>query len=314
MRGPYRAKPEPGSIGELVLRFRQSPRFLGWGPATTRKNDRILGDFMAQNGRMPVASLRRGDFIAMRDSLARTPSEANNWAKVIRGLLDYAVDLEMIPFNPAARVAKLKVPNPDGFRTWRDDEIAAFEAHWSRGSLPRRTFTLALCTGAARGDLVRLGWANVTVDRLRYRRQKTGAEVDIPILPALAEELTQIPRPQMTFLETQDGRVRSPTALATMFIRWCEAAGLKGKDASGHLLSLHGLRKAGARRFAEAGATEFQLMAWFGWTDIKQAALYTKKFSRARAADGMAEKLVPALSNVTRLVPRGTKSGQNKNK
>jgi hypothetical protein len=42
------------------------------------------------------------------------------------------------------------------------------------------------------------------------------------------------------------------------------------------------LRKLGAQRCAEAGATEHQLMALFGWANPKQAALYTKKANRAK--------------------------------
>ncbi len=308
-RAPYKAKPEPGSWGDLISQYRVSPRVLAWAQSTMKKNDRILGDFNAANGRAMVAGFRRGDFIRMRDSLARTPSEANNWAKVIRGLLDYAVDLEMIPYSPARTVPKLKVPNEDGFRTWRDDEIEAYVAHWPRGSLPHLTLTLALCTGAARGDLVELGWANLSGSRLRYRRRKTSASVDIPILPALEEALAMAPPSQMTFLETKDGRVRSPAALTVRFREWVIKAGLGGKDAHGHLLSLHGLRKAGARRAAEAGADAFELMAWFGWSSIQMAQHYAKAYSRARSADAMAEKLTGAKpGNVTRMVkkePRG---------
>jgi integrase len=288
-RGPYRTKPLPGSFAELILRYRQSPRVLAWGPATLRKNDRILAQFMDANARFMVADFRRGDFIALRDSMGKTPSEANNWAKVIRGMLDYAVDLEVIPFNPAARVKRLKVPNPDGYRTWRDDEIEAFQAHWPRGSLPRLTLTLALCSGAARGDLVRLGWPNVSGARLRYRRQKTGASVDIPILPALEDELTQVSGSQMTFLETRTGTVRSGWALGNLMARWVAEAGLGGKDASGHLLSLHGIRKAAARQDAERGGSPYDLMAKYGWTDIKQAEVYCRQFNRARGADRLAE-------------------------
>jgi integrase len=220
----------------------------------------------------------------------------------MRPLIDYAVELEMIPFNPLGRVKRLKVPNEDGFRTWRDDEIAAFEAHWPRGSLPRLTLTLALCTGAARGDLVRLGWPNVRGSRLSYRRLKTATAVDIPILPPLVEELSQIPEKQMTFLETKDGRVLSPAALTDQFRRWVIKAGLGGKDATGHHLSLHGLRKAGARRAAEAGSDAFELMAWFGWANIQMAQHYAKAYSRARSADAMAEKLAGSKpGNVTRM-------------
>lgn len=301
-RGPYKSTPPPGSIADLVLRYRMSPRVRAWGPLTKKKNDKVLGDFMAANGRAMVADLRRGDLIGMRDGMAHIPGEANNWLKVIRGLLAYAVDLEMIQHSPAERLPKLKMPNPDGYRTWREDEIAAYLAHWPLGSLPHTVLTLALNTGAARSDLVGLGWQNVHGARLRYRRGKTGVDVDIPILPPLAELLATLPHGRLTFLETQGGTVRSGTALATTFGEWVAAAGLGGKDASGHHLSLHGLRKAAARRFAEAGASPYDLCAWFGWTDIKQAMHYCKMYDRARASDAAAEKLnLTAPQKVTRM-------------
>ena len=69
-----------GSFGDLIQRYRQSPRMLSWGDATLRKNDRTLAQFLAANARFMVADFRRGDFISLRDSMARTPSEANNWS------------------------------------------------------------------------------------------------------------------------------------------------------------------------------------------------------------------------------------------
>src|SRR5215475_11320903 len=70
-------------------------------------------------------------------------------------------------------------------------------------------------------------------------------------------------------------RIRSKH-LATGFKRRCREAGI---DAD---LSAHGLRKLAATICAERGATEAQLMALFGWTTAKQAALYTKKINRAK--------------------------------
>lgn len=169
----YKAAPAAGTVADLVMRYRKSPRVLGWAYSTRVKFDGMLGRFMAANRLVMVADIRRGDILAARDELAATPGEANNWLKVISGLLDYGADIEMIPFNPARGIKRLKL-REGGFRSWREDEIAAFQAHWPAGSLPRLTFTLALCTGAARGDLVRLGPRNVSEDRIVFRRQKTG--------------------------------------------------------------------------------------------------------------------------------------------
>ena len=55
--------------------------------------------------------------------------------------------------------------------------------------------------------------------------------------------------------------------------------------------SAHGVRKIAATRAADAGATEAELMAIFGWTDPKMAALYTRTANRKRLADQAMEKL-----------------------
>jgi integrase len=62
-------------------------------------------------------------------------------------------------------------------------------------------------------------------------------------------------------------------------------------------LSAHGLRKLGAQRCAEAGATEHQLMALFGWTNPQQAAVYTKKANRAKLEAQAAALLQAQISN-----------------
>jgi hypothetical protein len=50
--------------------------------------------------------------------------------------------------------------------------------------------------------------------------------------------------------------------------------------------SAHGLRKMGATRAAENGATEHQLMAIFDWKILGQARVYTEKARRKALAAG----------------------------
>jgi integrase len=62
------------------------------------------------------------------------------------------------------------------------------------------------------------------------------------------------------------------------------AAGILNKSA-------HGLRKAAATRAAENGATVQELMAIFGWIDIKEAEIYTRAADRKRLAAQSMTKL-----------------------
>lgn len=56
--------------------------------------------------------------------------------------------------------------------------------------------------------------------------------------------------------------------------------------------SAHGLRKAGATRGAENGATDRQLMALFGWKDARMAGHCTRKADKRRLAADAAKLLV----------------------
>jgi integrase len=60
--------------------------------------------------------------------------------------------------------------------------------------------------------------------------------------------------------------------------QWCNDADLAE-------CSSHGLRKASATILAEAGATEHQLMAIFGWSDSKMAQHYMKAAQSKRIID-----------------------------
>jgi len=51
------------------------------------------------------------------------------------------------------------------------------------------------------------------------------------------------------------------------------------------------LRKAGAKKLAEAGATEYQLMSVMGWSNPAQAMKYIEAARRRKMATGAYDKL-----------------------
>ena len=80
--------------------------------------------------------------------------------------------------------------------------------------------------------------------------------VAAPILPVLAALIAAAPTGELTFIATESGRPFTKETFSTWFGKVCRTASYPG--------SAHGLRKAGARRAAEDGATEAQLNALFG--------------------------------------------------
>jgi integrase len=106
-----------------------------------------------------------------------------------------------------------------------------------------------------------------------------------PVFPPLRASIDATPTGHLVYLITEFGKPYGVKGFGNWFGRRCREAGLKPG------LSAHGLRKLGAVRCVEAGATEHQLMALFGWTTTKQAALYTRKVNRAQLDAGAAPLL-----------------------
>ncbi|MFT8898436.1 MAG: tyrosine-type recombinase/integrase, partial [Acetobacter sp.] len=149
---------------------------------------------------------------------------------------------------------------------------------------------LLLYTGQRRSDVVKMGSSSVSVNGIHLRQQKTSTELVKPIPEQLRIELDQWqPNGAGTFLATERGRPMSVNNFYNQFIDWCREAGLPPG------CSPHGLRKAAARRLAEAGCTTYQIAAITGHRSLSEVARYT------RAAEQM-ELARSAMSNLSRKV------------
>jgi len=86
----------------------------------------------------------------------------------------------------------------------------------------------------------------------------------------------------MTFICGVNGRPMVKEAFGNVFREWCNAAGVAK--------SAHGLRKAAATADAEAGYTDAELDAKFGWRGRKMASLYTGAANRERLSLAAAQR------------------------
>src|SRR5215472_14304487 len=136
----------------------------------------------------------------------------------------------------------------------------------------------------------------IEVQKLVFTETKGSSRIvkthELPILPPLRQSIGATQIGHLVYLVTAWGKPHSAKAFGNWFKKRCREAGLEG-------LSAHGLRKLGAQRCAEAGASEHQLMALFGWTNPQQAALYTRKASRARLEAAAAPLLAAQNQNTS---------------
>lgn len=189
--------------------------------------------------------------------------------------------------NPAREVRRLRyVKQP--FTPWAEDHIAAFCARWPVGSRERLALDLLLFTGQRRGDVIRLGRQHVQGGRIRLRQGKTGAALTLPIHPDLAASLAAIEHDHLTFLVTRDG---APFASGNAFFNWFKWATAKASLPAN--LSPHGLRKAAARRLAEAGCTPHEIAAVTGHATLAEVERYTRSADQARMAEAAMARITP---------------------
>jgi integrase len=154
----------------------------------------------------------------------------------------------------------------------------------------KRTFAfdLMLWTGQRGGDARVMGPQHVRNKRLIVTQEKTGATVSLPILAPLAQLIMAVRSSAMVFLLSEHGKPFSRKGFGNKFRQWCDEAGLPH-------CSAHGLRKAAARRFAEAGCSNQQIKAWTGHTTDSEVSRYTAAADQALLSNAAAELLMANL-------------------
>jgi integrase len=272
----------PGSINALVVAYYGSPEFKGLRPSTQTTYRGIIERFRNKHGEKMVAHLERKHVKAIIGGMSDRPQAANNLLDRLKTLMSFAVDIGMRRDDPTVKLSGFKT-NSDGWHTWTEDEIARYEARHPIGSKARLALALMLYTGQRRSDAVGMGWQFVSGDRIAVRQIKTSARLAIPMHPTLKDVLEASPRKNMTFLTTVQGKPYTPAGFGNWFRDRCDEAGLPQ-------CSAHGLRKAAARRMADAGCTNQQIKAVTGHKTDAEVSRYTAAADQERLATQAMQK------------------------
>jgi integrase len=303
----------PGSLWALTISYFQSADFRSMQPRTQRVYRNMIERFCEQQdkdghkfGDKPATTLRREHIVRLMAAKADKPEAANMLRRVLRAMMKCAVDIGMRADDPTRDVKALQ-SKTDGFHSWTEAEIEEFEATHPSGTRARLAFALLLYTGQRRSDVVRMGRQHVRDGFINVRQQKTRAELAIPLHPELLATLSKTPKENLTFLTTQFGQPFTSNGFGNWFREQCNAAGLPG-------CSAHGLRKAAARRLAEAGCTAHEIAAITGHASLKQVTHYTKAADQRRLASAAMEKAKTRTSTVkplSKFDKKGKKSVTN---
>jgi hypothetical protein len=209
-----------GTLGWLGAQYFASGEFRAMDPQSQSLIRRILescfrepisyagGDAM---GNCPLEHFTPRAVKHLRDLKAGKPAAANNRRKWLSAMFTWAIDQTppLAKTNPV-RDTKVIRYTSDGFHTWSDAEIAAFEKRHPIGTRARLAFALVMFTGARRSDVVLFGPASIVGGVLKFvpyktRRRRPEASFK-PWLPVLADIVAASPCGGETFLVNEYGK------------------------------------------------------------------------------------------------------------
>jgi integrase len=273
-------KASRGTLTWLWDQYRtKSGEWKGFSGSTRRQRENVMLGVLEKNGDTPIEEVTSKHIAEGRDRRAGTPTQSKCFMVIMRKLFAWALTELLVEKDPTVGVKLLKKVKTQGFPVWTEEDVALYEARWPLGTKERVWLDVLLYTGLRRGDAARLGRQHVKngVATMRTEKSQGGMVVTLPILPALQRTLDAGPVGELAFIVGASGKPLAKESFGNFFREACDAAGVHGKSA-------HGVRKIGATRAADNGATVTELEAIFGWEGGGMAALYTKSADRKRAS------------------------------
>jgi hypothetical protein len=164
------SRTKPGTINALVVSYCNSMVFQTLAPETRRTRRNILERFRAEHGDKRSALLKREHVNVIFAKKVATRFAARNWLKTVRALMQFAVAEGLLATDPTTGIKNLS-GKTDGFRTWNEDDIAAFEARHPIGT--RERLRWPCCSTRRNGAVTWCGWDASTSARPRMARSST---------------------------------------------------------------------------------------------------------------------------------------------
>lgn len=260
----------PGrDMAGVIRHYVASEKYRRLAPRTGLDYDKRIGFLREKIGHIEPRHIERRHVIAWRDAWAdaATPHEANYRLRVLRILLEHAIDMGLLPTggNSAKGAPEYRYEKQER-EPWPADKIAAYRATAEGRAL--LVFELCLGTGQRISDVLRMKWGDIDGDGIRVRQGKTRKKLWVPFTEALRAALDAAPRRSVFILTNQ--RATGPwsyrgASQAVRAIR--EQIGALDHD-------IHSLRYSAASELVKAGADDETIAAVTGQS-LQMVAHYT---------------------------------------
>lgn len=262
-------KPKAFLVSGLIASYYKSSKYQSLKPRTKSDYSKYLSRLETNAGEVQVKNIQRKHVIAWRDQLVKSDGAhyANYWVRVLRVLLEYAIDIGEADTNVAKGVGSVKYekrkPKP-----WPKDKIKAAREALPHTDRTRLLFEMLYCTGQRIGDVLNMKWADVAGDAIDVSQGKTGADLMLPLTDDLKECLRRADRRGETIL-CAHGKT-TPWAY-----RGAADAMMKLRKAIGaEEYTIHAIRHTVASEIAAGEGDDDEIMAVTGHTTKGMVAHY----------------------------------------
>jgi hypothetical protein len=294
-REPFKLMPraESGTVDDTLPRFYDSLAFRQGSDGWRSDRRRILESFRSEYGRFKLANFEPH----LIDQILEKKLERRivNKRRVGGSAAAQRLREQLFLFFRWAKKQRLVTANPvedaesvahkaKGYYRWKEEDIAAYRKRWPLGTKPRLAMELVLWTGARRKDAHMM--APPRSGRIGDTASKTGKEMDVKVAPKLQEAIDAMPAVGITtLLVTEYGKPFSVAGFGNWFKDRCREAGLPQ-------CSLHGLRKALARRAADLEVSQQGLKALGQWENDSEVRIYVEGANRRRLAERALDEVI----------------------
>jgi integrase len=226
-----------------------------------------------------VEKLKRSSFIKLLNDHADSPASANLLIRVASVVFSYAVDMDIVPANPVARLKKLKIGSHE---KWTPEEVKKVIALGDRKI--STAAALAWYTGQRESDILSMQWKDFDGQYIAVVQAKTKLEMKIKAHPDLVAYLESIREDSApTDFIVSGKKVFQSSAFRGMLKRRLDALGI-------HKV-FHGIRKGVASSLAENRAPLSEIAAMMGHKSMRMAAYYAEQANNKVLTDHAVDSL-----------------------
>jgi integrase len=242
------------TIDRLITMYEQSSWYRELAPKTILEVDQATALIRSAFGKYPVKALRRPHILEFHDKLynARSLPLANKAVRWLRRVLQFAVDREIRPDNPALRLRLAHLPPRQ--QRWTPEQVQAvidkaieMELHgWARG------IAIAYDTSQRLSDVLSATWAHYDGEGITFHQAKVArkkpVEIWVSLWPDTIQMLAGVNRTAVTIVTGERGRpITQQAYFGRRFREICRAAGVSDD------LQFRDLRRTAATEVSAGG-------------------------------------------------------------